>query len=45
MSIARFYMNTEKWIPALNRLKVVVEKYERTVFIEEALTSACGSLL
>ena len=37
MSIARFYMNTEKWIPALNRLKVVVEKYERTVFIEEAL--------
>ena len=37
MSIARFYMRTEKWIPALNRLKMVVEKYDRTVFIEEAL--------
>ena len=37
MSIARFYMETEKWIPALNRLKTVVEKYDKTVFIEEAL--------
>jgi len=37
MSIARFYMQTQKWIPALNRLKTVVEKYEKTVFIEEAL--------
>ena len=30
-------MKTEKWIPALNRLKVVVNKYDQTVFIEEAL--------
>ena len=37
MSIARYYMKTEKWIPALNRLKLVVDKYDRTVFIEEAL--------
>ena len=37
MSIIRFYMKTEKWIPALNRLRVIVEKYEKTVFIEEAL--------
>ena len=37
MSIARFYMKTEKWISALNRLKIVVDKYERTVFVEEAL--------
>jgi len=37
MSIARFYMKTEKWIPALNRLKNVTTKYERTVFVEEAL--------
>jgi len=37
MSIIRFYMKTEKWIPALNRLKTVVEKYDRTIFIEEAL--------
>ena len=37
MSIARYYMKTEKWIPALNRLKKVVNKYDRTVFVEEAL--------
>ena len=37
MSIIRFYMKTQKWIPALNRLKIVVEKYDTTVFIEEAL--------
>jgi len=37
MSIARYYMQTEKWIPALNRLKRVVEKYDKTIFIEEAL--------
>ena len=30
-------METEKWIPALNRLKIVVKKYEKTIFIEEAL--------
>ena len=37
MSIIRFYMKTEKWIPALNRLKIVTEKYDTTVFVEEAL--------
>jgi len=37
MSIARYYMAVEKWIPALNRLKEVVDKYDRTVFVEEAL--------
>ena len=37
MSIARFYMRTEKWIPAVNRLKLVIEKYDTTVFVEEAL--------
>ena len=37
MSVARFYMKTEKWIPALNRLKLVVDTYDRTIFVEEAL--------
>jgi len=37
MAVARFYMKTEKWIPALNRLKLVVDVYDRTVFVEEAL--------
>ena len=37
MSIARYYMKTQKWIPALNRLKIVVNQYDKTIFIEEAL--------
>ena len=37
MSIIKFYMKTEKWIPALNRLKIVIEKYDTTIFVEEAL--------
>lgn len=35
--VARFYISTQKWIPAINRLKVIVDKYNQTVFIEEAL--------
>ena len=37
MYVARHYMNSEKWIPAINRFKNVVENYDQTVFIEEAL--------
>ena len=37
MSIARYYMKTQKWIPALKRLKNVVENYDQTIFVEEAL--------
>ena len=37
LSIARYYIQNEKWIPAINRLKVIVEKYDKTIFIEEAL--------
>ena len=37
MSIARYYMKTEKWIPALNRLKIVVNNHDQTIFVEEAL--------
>ena len=37
MSIARYYMKIEKWIPALNRLKSVQKNYDKTIFIEEAL--------
>ena len=37
ISIARYYIKNEKWIAAINRLKVVVEDYDDTVFVEEAL--------
>ena len=37
MYLARYYIEREKWIPAINRYKKVLEDYERTIFIEEAL--------
>ena len=37
MYIARHYIKKEKWIPAINRLKIVVGNYDTTVYIEEAL--------
>ena len=37
ISIARFYIQNEKWIPAINRLKIIVEEYDKTIFVEEAL--------
>jgi len=37
MYLARYYFDKQKWIPAINRFKSVVEKYDDSVFIEEAL--------
>ncbi len=35
--VAKHYINTQKWIPAINRLKVILNKYDKTIFVEEAL--------
>ena len=35
--IAKFYISTQKWIPAINRLKIIINKYDKTIFVEEAL--------
>ena len=37
MYLARYYIEREKWIPAINRFKTVVKDYETTIFVEEAL--------
>tara|TARA_Y100000590_G_scaffold282886_1_gene318223 strand:- start:2628 stop:3428 length:801 start_codon:yes stop_codon:yes gene_type:complete len=37
MYLARYYYDKEKWIPAINRFNAVVENYNDTIFIEEAL--------
>ena len=37
MYIARHYMKKKKWIASINRYKTVVEQYEDTVYVEEAL--------
>ena len=37
MYTARYYFEKEKWIPAINRYKNILENYETTIFAEEAL--------
>lgn len=35
--VAKYYISIQKWIPAINRLKIIAKDYQTTVFIEEAL--------
>ena len=35
--IGKYYLSKKKWIPALNRFKNIVNNYEQTEYIEEAL--------
>ena len=37
MYLGRHYMKKEKWIPAINRFKYVLEKFDKTIFVEEAI--------
>ncbi len=37
MYLARYYVEREKWIPAIKRFKIVVKEYETTIYVEEAL--------
>jgi len=37
MYIGRHYIKKEKWIPAINRFKNVLDSYETTIYIEEAI--------
>ena len=35
--VAKYYISVQKWIPAINRLKIILVKYDQTIFVEEAL--------
>jgi outer membrane protein assembly factor BamD len=37
MYIGRHYIKKKKWIPAINRFKTIINDYDRTIFVEEAL--------
>lgn len=37
MYIGRYYFDQKKWIPAINRFKSVIDDYETTIYVEEAL--------
>ena len=37
MYLGRYYLKKKKWIAAINRFKTVIEEYDTTIYIEEAL--------
>ena len=37
MYLGRHYFKKKKWIASINRFKAVVEEYDQTIFVEEAL--------
>ena len=37
MYIGRYYFDKKKWIPAINRFREIVDKYDTTIYAEEAL--------
>jgi len=37
MYLARYYVERKKWIPAINRFKKVINDYDETIYVEEAL--------
>ena len=32
MYVGRYYVDKKKWIPAINRFREVVDKYETTIY-------------
>ena len=37
MYIGRYYFQKKKWIPAINRFRIVIDEYQTTIYTEEAL--------
>ncbi len=37
MYVGRYYVDRKKWIPAINRFRVVIDDYETTIYVEEAI--------
>mgnify|MGYP001188528141 FL=1 len=37
MYLGRYYFDKKKWIPAINRFRVVIDQYDTTIYAEEAL--------
>ena len=37
MYLGRYYIEKQKWIPAINRYKTILENYDDTIYVEEAI--------
>ena len=43
--VAKYYVSTQKWVPAINRLKIIVEKYDLKLPTSEEYETLAGYLL
>ena len=37
MYVGRYYFDRKKWIPAINRFRTIIDDYDTTIYVEEAL--------
>ena len=37
MYVGRYYFKKKKWIPAINRFRTIIDEYDTTIYVEEAL--------
>ena len=37
MYLGRYYVDRKKWIPAINRFRIIVDDYDTTIYVEEAI--------
>ena len=35
--IGRYYFDKKKWIPAINRFRTIIDEYDTTIYVEEAI--------
>ena len=37
MYIGRYYFDKKKWVPAINRFRTIIDEYDTTIYVQEAL--------
>ena len=37
MYLGRYYFDRKKWVPAINRFRTIVDEYDTTIYVQEAL--------
>ena len=37
MYIGRYYFDRKKWVPAINRFRTIIDEYDTTIYVQEAL--------
>ena len=37
MYLGRYYFDRKKWIPSINRFRIIIDDYDTTIYVQEAL--------